>query len=106
MVDLGALILTTTQFERQGSSSAASSPSRRFARQGLVRLNEIETEDDLNQLSAKQIKDLLAMNRVNFHGVIEKEELLKIVERLWKQEKKAQKGSYRIFSLLIPKQRS
>jgi hypothetical protein len=32
------------------------------------------------------------MNRVNFHGVIEKEELLKIVERLWKQEKKAQRG--------------
>jgi hypothetical protein len=58
-------------------------------------LNEIETEDDLNQLSAKQCKDLLAMNRVNFHGVIEKEELLKIVERLWKQEKKAQRGDYR-----------
>jgi hypothetical protein len=58
-------------------------------------LNEIETEEDLNQLSAKQLKDLLAMNRVNFHGVIEKEELLKIVHRLWRQEKKAQQGKPR-----------
>jgi len=32
------------------------------------------------------------MNRVNFHGIIEKEELMKIVERLWKQGKKAQQG--------------
>lgn len=74
-----------------GSLSASSSPSRRFARQGLVRLDEIDTLDDLNLLSAKQCKDLLAMNRVNFHGIIEKEELMKIVERLWRQEKKAQK---------------
>ena len=77
----------------QGSLSAASSPSRRFAGQGLVRLNEIESEEDLHQLSAKQCKDLLAMSRVNFHGVIEKEELLKIVLRLWKQEMKAQRGN-------------
>ena len=33
------------------------------------------------------------MSRVNFHGVIEKEELLKIVLRLWKQEMKAQRGN-------------
>ena len=32
------------------------------------------------------------MNRVTFKGVVEKEELLKIVTRLWKQEQKAEEG--------------
>ena len=44
--------------------------------------------EDLNELSTKQIKDLLAMNRVNFKGCVEKEELLKILQRLWKQDKR------------------
>ena len=34
------------------------------------------------------------MNRVTFKGVVEKEELLKIVTRLWKQEQKAEEGKY------------
>ena len=70
-----------------GGSSLPSSP-RRFANHGLVYLSEIETLEDLNELSTKQIKDLLAMNRVNFKGCVEKEELLKILRRLWKQEQK------------------
>ena len=44
--------------------------------------------EDLNELSTKQIKDLLAMNRVNFKGFVEKDELLKILQRLWKQEQR------------------
>ena len=44
--------------------------------------------EDLNELSTKQIKDLLAMNRVNFKGCVEKDELLKILQRLWKQEQR------------------
>ena len=40
----------------------------------------------------KQAKDILAMNRVNFKGVVEKDELLKHVARLWRQEKQAQDG--------------
>lgn len=71
----------------QGSSSVPASP-RRFAGQGVVYLSEIKTLDDLNELSARQIKELLAMNRVNFKGCVEKEELLKIVERLWKQDQR------------------
>lgn len=58
------------------------------ANQGMVYLSEIETLDDLNELSTKQVKELLAMNRVNFKGCVEKDELLKIVERLWKQEQR------------------
>jgi len=71
----------------QGSSSSPNSP-RRFANQGMVYLSEIESLDDLNELSTKQVKELLAMNRVNFKGCVEKKELLKIVERLWKQEQR------------------
>ena len=68
-----------------------SSP-RRFANQGLVYLSEIENIGDIQDLSVKQAKDILAMNRVNFKGVVEKDELLKHVSRLWKQEKQAQEG--------------
>jgi len=71
----------------QGVSSSPNSP-RRFANQGMVYLSEIESLDDLNELSTKQVKELLAMNRVNFKGCVEKDELLKIVERLWKQEQR------------------
>ena len=68
-----------------------SSP-RWFANQGLVYLSEIENIADIQDLSVKQAKDILAMNRVNFKGVVEKDELLKHVSRLWKQEKQAQEG--------------
>jgi len=73
--------------ENIGGASLPSSP-RRFANHGLVYLSEIETLEDLNELSTKQIKDLLAMNRVNFKGCVEKDELLKILQRLWKQEQR------------------
>ena len=65
---------------------------RRFANQGLVYLSEIQTLEEVNELSVKQAKDILAMNRVNFKGVVEKDELLKHVGRLWRQEKQAQDG--------------
>ena len=55
-------------------------------------LSEIQTLQDVNELSVKQAKDILAMNRVNFKGVVEKDELLKHVARLWRQEKQAQDG--------------
>jgi hypothetical protein len=41
----------------------------------------------------KQAKDILAMNRVNFKGVVEKDELLKYVTRLWKQDQQSQTGT-------------
>jgi hypothetical protein len=60
-----------------------------------VYLTEIESVSELQELSVKQMKDLLAMNRVNFKGVVEKEELLKIVERVWRQHMKAGEGKER-----------
>jgi len=67
--------------------STPSSP-RRFAHHSMVYLSELQSLDDLKELSNKQVKEILAMNRVNFKGCVEKEELLKIVERLWKQEQR------------------
>ena len=75
-----------------GAASLPNSP-RRFANHGLVYLSEIQTEDDLNELSTKQIKDLLAMNRVNFKGCVEKDELLKILKRLWQQDQRNQQNA-------------
>jgi len=69
-------------------SSPTCSP-KKFANQGLVYLTEINSAEDLQELSAKQMKDMLAMNRVNFKGVVEKQELLKIVERVWRQHVKS-----------------
>ena len=46
---------------------------RRFANQGLVYLSEIQTLEEVNELSVNQAKDILAMNRVNFiltHGSV------------------------------------
>jgi len=70
--------------------SPMSGSPRRFANQGLVYLSEIQTLEEVNELSVKQAKDILAMNRVNFKGVVEKDELLKHVGRLWRQERQAQ----------------
>ena len=84
-------------FSQPNDSSLSMSESpRRFANQGLVYLSEIENVADIQDLSVKQAKDILAMNRVNFKGVVEKDELLKHVSRLWKQEKQAQEGMYHI----------
>lgn len=69
-------------------SSSPSSP-RKFAHHSMVYLSELESLDDLKELSSKQVKEILAMNRVNFKGCVEKQELLKIVERLWKQDQKS-----------------
>ncbi len=77
------------------ASSSAATPGaspRKFANQGVVYLSEIATEEEINELSAKQMKDILAMNRVAFKGVVEKEELSKLLRRLWRQEQKAMEG--------------
>ena len=76
-------------FQPRQASPISGSPNK-FANQGLVYLSEIDSLEEVHELSVKQAKDILAMNRVNFKGVVEKDELLKHVVRLWKQEKQAQ----------------
>lgn len=84
-------LLKPNVIESVSNSSTPSSP-RRFAGRGLVYLSEIQSLDDLQELSVKQIKDILAMNRVTFKGVLEKNELLNILTRLWKQEQQLKSG--------------
>jgi hypothetical protein len=58
-----------------------------------LKCDVFQTLEELNELSVKQMKDVLAVNRVNFKGVMEKDELYKILERLWKTEKKLEQGN-------------
>lgn len=39
--------------------------------------------DDLESMSVKQLKEILMLNRVDFKGCCEKQELKERVERLW-----------------------
>lgn len=47
------------------------------------KLEDFTTPDELKQLSSKQLKILLTINRVDFKGCIEKGELLEKAQRLW-----------------------
>ena len=66
---------------------------KRFANQGLVHLSDLKSLQDLQELSVKQCKEILTINRVNFKGVFEKDELLKILGRLWKHEQRLKEGN-------------
>ena len=84
--------MCSSSFQRP-SNSMPSSPKRFATHAGLVHLSDLTSIQDLQELSVKQCKEILAINRVNFKGVVEKEELLKILERLWKQEQRHKEGT-------------
>ena len=71
--------------------SPAMSP-RKFANQRLVRLDELKGEEELEELSVQQMKDLLRIHRITYDHVLEKEELLKLLKRLWRHEQKMKAG--------------
>lgn len=50
-----------------------------------INLIDITHFSDLEDLSVKQLKELLVANRVDFKGCCEKNELLERVNRLWKE---------------------
>ncbi|KAL7045951.1 hypothetical protein ACKWTF_002414 [Chironomus riparius] len=52
--------------------------SKRF-----ITLEDLQSSSDLDHLSVKQLKELLALNRVDFKGCCEKNELKERVQRLW-----------------------
>lgn len=43
------------------------------------------SSSDLDDLSVKQLKEILMLNRVDFKGCCEKTELLERVKRLWNE---------------------
>ncbi|XP_031621311.1 putative uncharacterized protein DDB_G0285119 [Contarinia nasturtii] len=53
-------------------------PPRQF-----FNLNTVEKKEELEDLSVKQLKEVLMLNRVDFKGCCEKSELLERVQRLW-----------------------
>ncbi|KAG4071101.1 hypothetical protein HA402_013415 [Bradysia odoriphaga] len=51
----------------------------------FVDINDYENSSDLDDLSVKQLKEILMLNRVDFKGCCEKTELLERVKRLWNE---------------------
>lgn len=64
------------------NDSCDSPPPRKFPK-----ITDFSLED-LNSLSVKQIKELLALYRVDYKGCVEKAELLERVQRLWNDSNK------------------
>lgn len=60
-------------------------PERR--RMSLAQVNQ---QSDINELTVKQLKEILAANFVNYKGCCEKWELIDRVTRLWKEDKNNQ----------------
>lgn len=56
------------------------------------KLSDFESADDLTNLTSKQLKQLLTLNRVDFKGCIEKTELLDKAKRLWTDNYEQKKG--------------
>lgn len=56
-------------------------------------IDTMESEVQIRQLSARQLKVLLARNFVDFKGCCERDELMQKVLRLWREKKEAQKLS-------------
>lgn len=68
-----------------GSYSFQDNAKKRF------KLSDVNSKSDLNDLSVKQLKEILMLNRVDYKGCCEKTELLERVQRLW-QAKKSSPG--------------
>lgn len=52
------------------------------------KLSDFGSAEDLTSLSSKQLKELLALNRVDYRGCVEKSELLERATRLWNDNDK------------------
>ncbi|CAD7015164.1 RING finger protein B [Ceratitis capitata] len=70
-----------------GSTTEANDYNGQTAR--FINLDDFESVDDLEALSVKQLKEILMLNRVDYKGCCEKQELLERVQRLWKNFKSA-----------------
>jgi hypothetical protein len=55
----------------------------------------------MENLTVKQLKELLALNRVDYRGCCEKPELMERVTRLWLENSETRKGEYYMYELLM-----
>ncbi|EFN75761.1 E3 ubiquitin-protein ligase RNF34 isoform X2 [Harpegnathos saltator] len=56
-----------------------------------VQLSDIKEASELEYLNIKQLKSLLSINRVDYKGCVERQELLNRVSRLWHEYKQSRK---------------
>lgn len=60
-----------------------------------VTLDNFKSAEDLERLNVKQLKELLARNRVEYRGCLERTELLERATRLWRDHSKYKDGQCR-----------
>ncbi|CAM6032126.1 unnamed protein product, partial [Sphagnum compactum] len=80
-----------TQTDMEPSTSSQEVPSDELPLERIpfdpkqrVDLTDINSSEDFDLLSVKQLKEILALNRVDYKGCCEKKELKERVLRLWK----------------------
>lgn len=64
------------------------------------KLSDFGSAEDMSQLSSKQLKELLTLNRVDYKGCIERSELLERATRLWNDNEKKKAGKSKIFLII------
>ena len=57
----------------------------------ITKIEDLQDESQIDLLSVRQLKRILLQNCIDYHGCVEKQELMDRVHRLW-QEKAEQKG--------------
>ena len=61
----------------------------------VTTLEELDSEEEIKELSVRQIKIILQRNCINYKGCVEKEELLEKVKTLWRA-KEEDKSEYTV----------
>lgn len=64
------------------------------------KLSDFETVEELNELSVKQLKELLTLNRVDYKGCVEKSELLDRATRLWNDSNQYKNEGLAVFLII------
>ncbi|XP_055688234.1 uncharacterized protein LOC129792866 [Lutzomyia longipalpis] len=72
--------IPTINVEKQANSEG-------FTPRKYTKLDDITSSAELEKLSVKQLKEILMLNRVDFKGCCEKNELLERVTRLWNDQR-------------------
>lgn len=62
-----------------------------------IQLDDIKNLTEVENLNVKQLKELLILNRVDFKGCCERNELLERAKRLWRESTKSREGKVIIF---------
>lgn len=67
-----------------------------------VSLEQVRQAEELSALSVRQLKELLARNRVEYRGCLERADLLQRATTLWRDHAKYRDGEHRCPIRSIP----